>query len=64
MMKRSITIIRIFTLSLLFGMNVWNCEDKKKEPTIGPVPESFTKKVLIEEFTGAWCGYCPMEHTD
>ena len=59
MMKRSITIIRIFTLTLLFGMNVWNCEDEKKEPTIGPVPESFTKKVLIEEFTGAWCGYCP-----
>ena len=26
---------------------------------IGPVPSAFTQKVLIEEFTGAWCGYCP-----
>jgi hypothetical protein len=26
------------------------------EPT---VPEHFSKKVLIEELTGAWCGYCP-----
>jgi len=24
-----------------------------------PVPDRFTKKVLIEELTGAWCGYCP-----
>ncbi|MEO8146064.1 MAG: Omp28-related outer membrane protein [Bacteroidia bacterium] len=23
-----------------------------------PVPSVFTKKALIEEFTGAWCGYC------
>lgn len=22
-------------------------------------PEKYTKKVLIEEFTGAWCGWCP-----
>jgi hypothetical protein len=28
-------------------------------PTIGPVPDHFTQKVLIEEFTGEWCGYCP-----
>lgn len=27
--------------------------------SIGPVPSSFTKKALIEEFTGCWCGYCP-----
>ncbi len=24
-----------------------------------PVPTTFAKKVLIEEFTGTWCGYCP-----
>lgn len=23
------------------------------------MPESFTKKVVLEEFTGEWCGYCP-----
>jgi thiol-disulfide isomerase/thioredoxin len=26
---------------------------------IGAVPASATQKVLIEEFTGTWCGYCP-----
>jgi hypothetical protein len=26
---------------------------------IGPVPATFTQKVLIEEFTGTWCGWCP-----
>jgi len=24
-----------------------------------PVPDHFTKKVLIEELTASWCGYCP-----
>ena len=23
------------------------------------VPKSFTQKVLLEEFTGAWCSTCP-----
>ena len=27
--------------------------------TIGPVPSTFTQKVLVEEFTGAWCQFCP-----
>ncbi|HYV90283.1 MAG TPA: Omp28-related outer membrane protein [Chitinophagales bacterium] len=26
---------------------------------ISPVPSTFTQKVLIEEFTGEWCGFCP-----
>ena len=25
----------------------------------GPIPDSFPKKHLIEEFTGQDCGYCP-----
>ena len=25
----------------------------------GPIPDSFPKKHLIEEFTGQGCGYCP-----
>ena len=44
-------------LSITFGCFFFGCEEEVLE--IGPVPESFTKKVLIEEFTGAWCGYCP-----
>jgi hypothetical protein len=26
---------------------------------VGAVPTGFTHKVLIEEFTGEWCGFCP-----
>ena len=26
---------------------------------VGDVPASFTKKVVLEEFTGEWCQYCP-----
>src|SRR5438094_395219 len=26
---------------------------------ISPVPSTFTQKVLVEEITGEWCGYCP-----
>jgi hypothetical protein len=26
---------------------------------VSPVPATFTQKVLLEEFTGTWCGYCP-----
>ncbi len=24
-----------------------------------PIPSSFGKKILVEEYCGAWCGYCP-----
>jgi hypothetical protein len=27
--------------------------------SIAPVPSTFSQKVLIEEFTGEWCGWCP-----
>ncbi len=26
---------------------------------LGPMPDAFTKKAVIEEATAAWCGYCP-----
>lgn len=26
---------------------------------VGPLPQSFTKKAVLEEFTGEWCGWCP-----
>ena len=26
---------------------------------VGPLPSSYTKKVVLEEFTGEWCGWCP-----
>ena len=35
--------------------------DPEPTPTIpvGPVPTSFTQKVVLEENTGEWCGWCP-----
>ena len=45
---------------LLFGLLVFGgCEDEPDNFEVSKVPSTFTKKVLIEEFTGAWCGYCP-----
>jgi len=45
---------------LIFGLLVFaGCEDKPDDFQVSKVPSAFTKKVLIEEFTGAWCGYCP-----
>jgi len=45
---------------LIFGLLVFaGCEDKPDDFNVSKVPSTFTKKVLIEEFTGAWCGYCP-----
>ena len=45
---------------LVFGLLVFSgCEDGSEDFEVSKVPSTFTKKVLIEEFTGAWCGYCP-----
>lgn len=29
------------------------------EVVVQPAPTKFTKKVLLEDYTGTWCGYCP-----
>jgi len=52
-------MVKVFIFGLFLSFTFWSCEDQKDEPSIGPVPDTFSKKVLIEEFTGAWCGYCP-----
>lgn len=31
-----------------------------QDGAISPIPETFTQKVVIEEATGTWCGWCPM----
>jgi hypothetical protein len=60
---------RIFFAAVLCAAVLSACK-KADEPTptptvvpappgIGAPPATFTQKVLIEEFTGAWCGYCP-----
>lgn len=60
---------KIIMLGLAVAITITACKKKSEDeatptptptptPTIGAVPSTFTKKVLIEEFTGAWCGYC------
>ena len=44
---------------LLLSFFFFACSDNNEEPEFSEIPLSFTKKVLIEEFTAAWCGYCP-----
>ena len=44
---------------LLLSFFFFACSDNNEEPEFSEMPLSFTKKVLIEEFTAAWCGYCP-----
>ncbi len=50
------------------GDNGGNTGDTTTTPTpnpnpqdgaISPIPETFTQKVVIEEATGTWCGWCP-----
>lgn len=44
---------------LILGFIILSCEDSGVESRFSTPPPTFTKKVLIEEFTGSWCGYCP-----
>ena len=54
---------------LLIGLSILSCKKDKNEDapidqqetgvTNETSPSSFQQKVLIEEFTGEWCGYCP-----
>ena len=54
-MKYILNVCLVVSLSLIF----FSCEDKSVIKNISEAPTEFTKKVLIEEFTGSWCGYCP-----
>lgn len=53
-----INIIHKITFALLLLL-VFSCEDSDINREFSETPTSFTKKVLLEEFTGSWCGYCP-----
>ena len=50
---------RLFNLIFLVFLISSSCEDTEINRNFSSVPSVFTKKVLIEEFTGSWCGYCP-----
>ena len=56
-------------LLLMFVFTLSNCTKGKKEVDSGQeettdvtsevAPATFSQKVVLEEFTGEWCGYCP-----
>ena len=45
--------------SILLLFLVFSCQESDINREFSDTPTTFTKKVLIEEFTGSWCGYCP-----
>ena len=51
--------MRILLLILPFTLFIMNCQNEPGKFEVSSVPLEFTKKVLIEEFTGTWCGFCP-----
>jgi len=53
-MKNKALILLAF--SFIFLTN--SCK-KKNNDDDEQAPTSFTQKVIIEEYTGEWCGYCP-----
>jgi len=32
---------------------------QRKEVTVNPVPIEYKKRVMVEDYTGTWCGWCP-----
>ncbi len=59
------------TFAILIGLSltVVGCKKSGTDPADpndpnnnGTVPTSFTQKVMLEEYTGAWCGWCVDGH--
>ena len=51
------SLLLLFSIFMLTSISCKKEEEKKDKPE--EVPQSFTKKAVLEEFTGEWCGYCP-----
>lgn len=51
------SLLLLFSIFMLTSISCKK-EDEKKDKK-EDVPESFTKKAVLEEFTGEWCGWCP-----
>jgi hypothetical protein len=44
---------------LLAVMSLTACKDNGSSAPTGEIPSVFTKKLVVEKFTGEWCGACP-----
>ncbi len=62
------TLLKFGLFSMILGASLTGCSSSDDDEsgtsgtTIdveGTVESTFTQKVLIEDFTGAWCGWCP-----
>jgi len=49
--------ISVFSLLLILNVSCYHSEDVPAEEIVDP--SEFTQKLLIEDFTGTWCVYCP-----
>ncbi len=67
-MKNKALILLVLSFFFFSNSCKKKAEEQKKDGTEqqdrgivvnDPAPTSFTQKVLVEEFTGEWCGYCP-----
>lgn len=60
-MKKQIFIAALMIVSVISCKKKDDSSDEAVTPAanITAVPASFSPKVILEEFTGAWCGYCP-----
>lgn len=62
---------KALSIGLVFALALASCKKDKVEeeiqnetnggstPTVEVIPNTFTKRVIIEKFSGEWCGYCP-----
>ena len=61
--KKNKFFVSLILLTFVFASckkdEVQICETGTSEPSEVILPDSFTKKVLIEKFTGEWCVNCP-----
>jgi len=54
---------KLLVLLAACSIGIVSCKDDDPatvptDTSVGAVPATFTQKVLIEEFTGTWCGWC------
>jgi hypothetical protein len=50
---------KLSLLLLVASVALFGCKKDDNGGSGGDAPESYTQKVILEYFSGAWCGYCP-----
>lgn len=50
---------KLSLLLLVASVALFGCKKEDKGGDNGAAPTSYKQKVILEYFSGAWCGYCP-----